>query len=88
MNSHSFEIGMKYVIRTVTMIYTGRLLAMTDTDLLLDDAAWIADTGRWHEALTTGRFSEVEPYPSTVIVSRGAIVDATRWAHPLPRDVL
>jgi len=84
--SHSFVIGSKYLIRTVTMHYTGRLESVTDSDIVLSDAAWIADTGRYSEALTKGSLAEVEPYPGDVIVSRGVIVDAAIWDHGLPRE--
>ena len=84
--SHSLEIGATYLIRTVTMMYTGRIIAVTDSDLVLEKAAWIADSGRYADALETGSLSEVEPYPDQVIVSRAAIVDAAYWSHKLPRD--
>ncbi len=84
--SHSFKIGQSYFIRTVTYHCTGRLVAVTDTDLLLLDAAWIADSGRFADALEGGTLSEVEPIPGEHIVSRGALVDATIWGHPLPRE--
>lgn len=84
--SHSFEIGKSYLIRTVTMSYTGRVVTVTGSDVMLDDAAWIADTGRYADSLKSGTLSEVEPYPSRVAVARGAIVDFAEWKHPLPRD--
>jgi len=83
--SHSFEIGKCYLIRTVTMYYTGRVKAITDTDIVLSDTAWIADTGRFSDALRTGDFNEVEPFVNDVIISRGCITDATLWDHDLPR---
>lgn len=81
-----FVIGQSYLIRTVTMIYTGRLAALTPTDFVLEDAAWIADTGRFATALASGFLEEVEPYPGSVIVSRASYVDASVWKHPLPRE--
>ncbi len=84
--SHSFVIGKQYLIRTVTFYYTGTLQAVTDTDLLLADAAWIADTGRFHDCLKTGELNEVEPFTDNVIIPRGAIIDATFWNHNLPRN--
>lgn len=75
-DSH-WEIGKPYLIRTVTMIDTGRLVAVTDKELVLEDAAWVADTGRFAEALKKAEYSEVEPFPQgRVIISRGAIIDA------------
>ena len=84
---HPYTVGTTYIIRTVTMYYTGRLEAVYSGELVLSDAAWIADTGRWSMALSTGKLSEVEPYPGECIVSRAAIVDVAPWTHPLPRDV-
>jgi hypothetical protein len=83
--SHSFEIGKAYLIRTVTMHYTGRVIAITDSDVLLEDAAWIADTGRFADSLQTGELSEIEPYPGRVAVCRGAMVDFCEWTHRLPK---
>lgn len=83
--SHSFQVGEKYLIRGVTMYYTGRVVSVTDSDIVLEDAAWIADTGRFSDALATGDLKEVEPYKDPVIVSRGIIVDATKWNFDLPR---
>lgn len=74
-----FEIGEKYLIRTVTMIDTGRVVRVTPTELVLEDAAWIADTGRFSDALKKAQFNEVEPFPAgEVIVGRGAIIDACK----------
>ena len=51
-------IGKKVLVRTVTHYYTGLLAGVTGGDggvwLHLADAAWIADTGRFHTALATG----------------------------------
>jgi hypothetical protein len=82
-----FQVGKAYFIRTVTHYYTGKLRALTDSEIVLSDAAWIADTGRFSEALKTGKLSEVEPFPDEVVISRGAFVDACEWTHPLPREV-
>ena len=75
-DSH-WQIGKAYLIRTVTMIQTGRLVKVTDKELVLEDAAWIADTGRFSDALVSLDFSEVEPFPDGfVIVGRGSVIDA------------
>lgn len=75
---HPFVIGKKYLIRTVTMIQTGQLKEVKGNFLVLKDADWIADTGRFSEALNDqSKFNEVEPFKNDVIVSMGSIVDAT-----------
>lgn len=83
--SHFFEVGKNYLIRTVTLYYTGHLAAIMDNDLLLTEAAWIVDTGRFSDGLISGVLVEIEPFCDPVIVSRSAIIDATQWRHPLPR---
>lgn len=81
------RVGNAVLIRSVTHYYTGRIVAVTRDEIVLVDAAWIADTGRFSEALRSGVFSEVEPYIGAVAVGRGAVCDVTDWTHPLPREV-
>lgn len=84
-----YEIGKNYFIRTVTMHHVGKLVKVTDKELLLEGASWVADSGRFNNALLTGKFSEVEPFVSkTVIVGRGALIDATVFNHDLPTEVI
>ena len=75
-----WELGKKYMIRTVTMHDHGTLVGVTDHELVLSQAAWIADSGRWYDFLTKKRPSEVEPFPQDrlVIIGRGAIIDAVQ----------
>ena len=84
--SHSLSAGEKVFIRTVTHYYTGRIKVVTDSDIVLDDAAWIADTGRFSDALKSGKLNEVEPFPHSTTVSRGSIIDVSPWEHDLPRE--
>lgn len=85
--SHSLPVGEAVLIRTVTLHYTGRIKSVTESDLVLSEAAWIADTGRFSTALKDGFPSnaEVEPFTDDVVVSRAVIVDVTRWRHDLPK---
>jgi hypothetical protein len=82
-----WKIDTCYFIRTVTHHLTGRLVGWDEHELILVDAAWIAEDGRYAEAMKTGNLVEVEPYPDGLLVAvgRGSIVDATTWAHTLPR---
>lgn len=74
-----WEIGDNYLIRTVTMTISGKLMWVGDKELVLSGAAWIADTGRFSEALEDqDKFNEVEPFKNDVIVGRGSIIDATK----------
>lgn len=84
--SHSLKVGENYFVQTVTAFFTGKLESLTDSDLELSSAAWIASTGRFATALATGVFDEVEPYPGTAIISRDAIMCVSPWPHALPRE--
>lgn len=88
-SSHPYKVGTAYLIRGVTMYYTGVLVTVNDTELVLEDAAWIADTGRYSDAVKYGKLNEVEPIIGPCIIGRGSIVDAVEWPNniPLPRDV-
>lgn len=87
--STAIKLGEAYILRTITMIYTGRVQSVSRHEIVLTDAAWIADTGRWAMSLATGELREVEPYPDgEVIIARAALVDAARWVHDLPREIL
>lgn len=74
-----WEIGKAYFVRTVTMAIHGTLVDVTPQELVFVGAAWIADTGRFHQ-FVTGKSdpSEIEPFPreAPVIVGRGALIDA------------
>ncbi len=84
-NDSHWKIGGLYLIRTVTMAQTGRLVAVTEQELVLEDAAWIADLGRFADTVASGIFKEVEPFPDgQVIVGRSALIDAVQIPK-LPR---
>lgn len=81
-----WTVGKKYFIRTVTMHLVGKLIKITDKEMLLEDASWIADSGRFHDALKTGEFDEIEPFVNDVIVNRNSVIDATEWRFDLPKE--
>lgn len=79
MSDAPWKIGANYLIRTATMIDAGKLVAVTEHELVLEDASWIADTGRFGKALETSSFNEVEMFPTgQVIVGRGSLIDAVQ----------
>jgi hypothetical protein len=86
--SHPFEIGRNYLIRTVTMSHVGRLEAVYDDTLVLADASWVADTGRFNDAIKSGldalNSSEIEPFVNNLIIGRGALIDMTIYNFSLP----
>lgn len=82
-----YVVGMSYLFRGVTLYQIGTVRAVHEHEIVLDPAAWVADTGRFNEALRSGVLSEVEPFPDGCIVGRGAIMDAAPWPHGVPEVV-
>ena len=83
-------IGNNYLIRTVTHIDVGRLVNINDKEVLIDNASWIADTGRFSTVLQDGLESddrsEIEPFNvGVVMVGRGSIIDVCEYKHDLPK---
>lgn len=79
------SVGKAVFIRTVTHYFTGRVALVKASEIVLTDAAWIADTGRFHNALKDGSLNEVEPFVGPVSLNRHAVIDVTEWKHPLPK---
>jgi hypothetical protein len=85
--SHNIPVGKPVYVRTVTHHYTGFVERVSDYDIVLTQAAWIADDGPFSEALAKGTFAEVEPYPDgEVLIARACVLDISEWRHPLPRE--
>jgi uncharacterized protein CbrC (UPF0167 family) len=72
-----------WFIRTVTYHLVGRIVGRTDGFLLLKNASWVADSGRFMQAIKNGTLNEVEPVGDAV-VNISTIVDAFPWSHALP----
>ena len=73
-----FEVGTTYLIRTVTMSWHGTVKSICGDFLVLEQAAWIADTGRFSNSLAKpDNYNEVEPAPNDVFVNLTSIIDAT-----------
>jgi hypothetical protein len=82
--SSFFEIGKSYFIRTVTLYQVGRVVAVSGQFVKLEDASWIADTGRFADALKSGDFAEIEPVGESY-VNLGSIIDFFPFEHKLPK---
>lgn len=77
-NESFLEVGKVYAFRSVTMIYTGRLVSIGSREFLIDEAAWIPDTERWADFVATGAHREAEPYTKKVTLNRDALLDVTQ----------
>lgn len=81
-----YTIGQNYFIRTVTMYYTGKIVWVGEHEIVLETPAWIADTERFADVISSGALKEVEPMGKTTIIGRGAIIDATPIEWKLPTE--
>ncbi len=81
-------VGKNVIVRTVTMIYTGRLDHVTRQDYVLIDCSWIPETERFMQFVAEGKVKECEPYPDglPVYINRGALLDVCELVKPLPRS--
>lgn len=76
-----WNVGKKYFIRTVTHHHTGVLVAVCGDEIVIKEAAWIADDGRLTDSLKTGNFNEIEMFPTgNVLIGRPSIIDAVEMA--------
>jgi|WetSurMetagenome_2_1015567.scaffolds.fasta_scaffold115634_2 hypothetical protein len=72
------KVGDKVMVRTVTYHYTGEIADVSAWPFVrLTKAAWIADSGRFMDALVTGNFKEVEPFPRGTTVNWMTVVDCS-----------
>lgn len=76
-------IGEKYFFRTVTYHMTGRVKKVIGSILELENAAWIADSGRFMQAIKEGKLNEVEPV-GRAFINIQTVVDFFPWKHKLP----
>jgi hypothetical protein len=70
-------IGKNVFIRTVTYHYTGKVERIIGDFIELSKAAWIADSGRFTEAIKNEEFDEVEVYKNPIRINTTSIVDFT-----------
>ena len=72
---HPYTIGKQWFFMTATFFFAGNVTAVTETEIVLEKAAWIPETGRFNEFIRTGTPKEAEPC-GTVVLSRGGIIAA------------
>ena len=76
-------VGEKYFFRTVTYHMTGKVKKVIGSILELENAAWIADSGRFMNAIKEGKLNEVEPV-GRAYINIHTVVDFFPWKHALP----
>ena len=78
-------VGGKYYFRTVTYHSVGEVKKIVGRFAQLKNASWVADSGRFMNAIKEGVLNEVEPV-GTAFVNLDTVVDFFPWTHKLPSD--
>lgn len=84
-NSLKDLVGEKFFFRTVTYHLTGKVKKVIGKLIELEDAAWIADSGRFMDCIKYGKLNEVEPV-GTAFINVDSLTDFFPWKHQLPKD--
>ena len=83
-------IGQKLFVRTVTYHAVGRVIRRAvefgPRFVEMEGASWIADSGRFMQAIEDGTLAEVEPIRARYYVNLDTAVDVIEWKHPLPEE--
>lgn len=87
-NESDYPVGKNVIVRTITMIYTGHLRQVTNSDFVLTECSWIPDTDRYMTFVADGKVKECEPYPEDLLVyiNRGSLLDMCELKSSLPRS--
>jgi len=78
-------IGKKFLFRTVTYHVVGQVIKRLGNFLVLSSASWVADSGRFMQAIKDGTLNEVEPV-GQVFVNLETVTDFYPWVHALPTE--
>jgi len=78
-------LGKCFFFRTVTYHLVGKVVKRIGMFLQLENASWIADSGRFMNAIKNGELKEVEPVGSAFI-NLNTVTDFFPWRHSLPKE--
>lgn len=81
-------VGQKWFFRTVTYHLLGKVKKIAGRFIVLENAVWVGDSGRFSDFLKTGpsQSAELEPC-GTALLNSESIVDAFPWKHEIPSKV-
>ena len=78
-------IGKCFFFRTVTYHFIGRVVGVFGGMLRMEEASWVADSGRFSDAIKTGTLDQVEPLGEWY-VNFQTVTDFGPWKHALPKE--
>ena len=84
-NDYDDLIGKKFFFRGVTYHLVGHVNKRVGNFLQLTNASWVADSGRFTQAISCGELNEVEPV-GIAFLNLEAVMDFFPWKHDLPKE--
>ena len=79
-------VGKSFFFRTVTYHLVGKVVAQFGGGIVeLEEASWVADSGRFMQAIKDGKLNEVEPVGKAYINLK-SVTDFFPWKHALPTE--
>ena len=78
-------IGKKFFFRTVTYHLVGRVEKIIGQIIELSTASWVAESGRFMQAIKEGKLNEVEPV-GQAFLNFQSVTDFFPWNHDLPTE--
>jgi hypothetical protein len=78
-------VGKKWFFRCIPFHWVGRVKSRIGDIFELESASWVADSGRFMQAIEKGKLSEVEPV-GQVFINIKAVCDFVSWKHDLPKE--
>lgn len=81
------QLGKAYLILGVTWYYVGIVVHHDARDIVLSPGVIIADSGRFHTALTTGTLVYGDPVDE-IAVPRSITAGIIPWNYPIPRQII
>ncbi len=84
-SSYDDIIGHNFFFRTVTYHLVGKVTKRIGHFFQLENASWVADSGRFMQAIKNGELKEVEPV-GTAFVNLESVTDMFPWKHALPKE--
>ncbi len=85
LNSLQDMKGKKFYFRTVTYHQVGEVVKQIGSLVQLKNASWVADSGRFMQAIKNGELSEVEPV-GDMFINIESLIDMFPWNHELPKE--
>jgi hypothetical protein len=77
-------VGKSFFFRTVTYHIIGKVVKVLPMGILqLEKASWVADSGRFTQAIQNGILDEVEPIGDGWFISLATCTDFGFWKHSL-----